>query len=384
MSNFAAIEKHFIVNSYPYRGLTLVKGDGVHLYDDSGNEYLDCLTNYGVSIFGYNHPTITAALVSQLKTLPSLHGSFVSDVRAEAAKKLVNMAGGNLAQVYFSSSGAEAVEAAIKFAWRHTGKTKIISTRGGYHGKTLGSLSATSEAKYRRNLEDKLVKFNFVPFGDLDALKKELTSSVAAVILEPIQGESGIIVPPPGYLAAAAKLTKKMGCLLIIDEIQTGLGRTGSFLASGQEEIKPDIVCLGKGLAGGIPVGATLVTKDIAAGIPKSWQTSTFGGNPLAAAGILATLDLLTAKQLKQNEQTGSWFIEQLSAINHPRIVSVRGRGFMVGVEVAGNRNQVLKNLQRQGVLAGPAGDQVVRFLPPYIITKTQLRIVVKKLIRSL
>jgi acetylornithine/LysW-gamma-L-lysine aminotransferase len=155
-------------------------------------------------------------------------------------------------------------------------------------------------------------------------------------------------------------------------------------LASGQEEIKPDIVCLGKGLAGGIPVGATLVTKDIAAGIPKSWQTSTFGGNPLAAAGILATLDLLTAKQLKQNEQTGSWFIEQLSAINHPRIVSVRGRGFMVGVEVAGNRNQVLKNLQRQGVLAGPAGDQVVRFLPPYIITKTQLRIVVKKLIRSL
>lgn len=392
---YQAIQRLFCVDTYVNRGLTLVKGEGVYLLDPVGNKYLDLMSNYGVNLFGYGHEKITAALSNQLEKLTTLHGSFNNDVRAEAAKALVKRCGRGLKQVYFSNSGSEAIEAALKFAVLTTGKKKFVVATHGYHGKTLGALSATSGTRYKAAFAPLLWDFTAVEFGQLEALEKVLSSEISAVILEPVQGEGGIYPPPAGYLNQVSQLCRERGVLLIIDEIQTGCGRTGQFLASQEEVESYDIVCLGKGLAGGIPVGATLVSAQVAAKIPKHIHTSTFGGNPLAAAGILTTLDLLDEELLARVRELGAYFPHQLAGLvgEHPeQMVAVRGVGLMIGLEVgqvgetaankAGkiNRDQLLKALQDHRILAIPAGENVVRFLPPLIIEKSQLDQVVSTL----
>lgn len=362
-----------IINTYVNRGIALVKGQGAYLLDQSGQKYLDMMSNYGVNIFGYNQPEITKALKGQLGQLTTLHGSFNNNLRVRAAAKLIRHCQGKLRQVYFSNSGAEAVEAALKFARIASGKTKVIAMKDGYHGKTLGALSVTGTKKYRQSLENLLGGVELIEYGNLDALENSFDEQTAAVILEPIQGESGIIIPPNNYLKQVARLCRERKVLLIADEIQTGMGRTGKFLASQHPEIEPDIVCLGKGLAGGIPVGATLVSQSVGEKIPKGFQTSTFGGNPLACRGIVEILSLVDKNKMDQVTKLGEYFMDRLISINDQRVVEIRGQGLMIGVEVKGNRNQVLKDMQGQRVLVGPAGDQVVRFLPPYIVTKKQI-----------
>ena len=362
-----------IINTYVNRGIALVKGQGAYLLDQSGQKYLDMMSNYGVNIFGYNQPEITKALKGQLGQLTTLHGSFNNNLRVRAAAKLIRHCQGKLRQVYFSNSGAEAVEAALKFARIASGKTKVIAMKDGYHGKTLGALSVTGTKKYRQSLENLLGGVELIEYGNLDALENSFDEQTAAVILEPIQGESGIIIPPNNYLKQVARLCRERKVLLIADEIQTGMGRTGKFLASQHPEIEPDIVCLGKGLAGGIPVGATLVSQSVGEKIPKGFQTSTFGGNPLACRGMVEILSLVDKNKMDQVTKLGEYFMDRLISINDQRVVEIRGQGLMIGVEVKGNRNQVLKDMQGQRVLVGPAGDQVVRFLPPYIVTKKQI-----------
>ena len=373
-----------IINTYPNRGKTFVKGEGSYLYDLEGQAYLDMMTNYGVNILGYSHPRITNALKDQIGQLTTLHGSFNNRIRTRAGVKLVRRCGGRLSQVYFSNSGSEAVEAALKFARIATGKTKIISMKGGYHGKTLGSLGVTEANKYRQGLGELLTEVEFVEFGNLEVLEKNIDNQTAAVILEPIQGESGIIIPPDKYLKQVERLCRDREVLMIVDEIQTGIGRTGQFLSSNGVGIEPDIVCLGKGLAGGIPIGATLVSQSIGEKIPKGFQTSTFGGNPLACRGVLEVLDLVDEKLMNHVVKTGEYFRNTLINLKTSRIVEVRGEGLMIGVEVTGNRNQVLKNMQEQGVLVGPAGNQVVRFLPPLTILRKEIDKVVEVLRGSL
>lgn len=378
MSKMEVIHQHFLVNSYPFRGKTFIQGEGVYLFDETGKKYLDLMGNYGVNIFGYNHLQISKELCEQVKLLSCLHGGFANDVRAKAAEKLVKRCGGKLEKVFFSNSGAEAVEAALKFAVLATGKKRIVAAKGGYHGKTFGALSVTFGEKYRSGFDGLLQEVEFVPFGNIEKMVKIVNEETAAVILEPIQGERGVIIPFEGYLKKVEKMCRKKKVVFILDEVQTGVGRTGYFLAGDKEEIEADIVCLGKGLAGGIAVGATLVTKEIGEKIPKAVHTSTFGGNPLACRGILAVLELVDEKMLGRIRFLGERFLEGLKLIKSEKIKEIRGRGLMIGMEVKGDRNQILKNLQERGILACPAGEKVVRFLPPYIISEKEIKRAVK------
>jgi acetylornithine/LysW-gamma-L-lysine aminotransferase len=373
MKDYALLQKKYLVPTFTNRGLILVEGEGPYLIDSSGEKYLDFMTNYGVNIFGHGHPQITRSLVQQVQRLTTLHGSFASDVRAEAARELVSRCGGGLSRVYFSNSGAEANEAALKFAVLATGRKKFVACRHGYHGKTLGALSATWGAKYRTAFEPLLWEFRFVDYNSPAGIEEAVDEATAGFLVEPIQGESGVRLSDPGYLKSAREICSARQALLIIDEIQTGAGRPGRFLASETEQIPYDIVCLGKGLAGGIPVGATLVSESVAAKVPRSSHTSTFGGSPLAAAGILTTLRLLDQERLRHNADVGAYFLSGLRNIRAPLAREARGRGLMLGLEISGRRDDVLKTLQKEKLLAIPAGDDVVRFLPPYIVEKEDI-----------
>lgn len=381
------MQQQFILNTYPNRGLTFVKGKGVYLYDQSGKKYLDMMSNYGVSIFGHNHPRIITAIIVQLKKLVNLHGSFNSDVRSTAAQQLIERGGNNFAQLYFSNSGAEAIEAALKFIAVTTGKKKIIACEHSYHGKTLGALSLTYGDKYRKPFEPFAWQVEFIPYGNSSSLEKSIDQNTAAFIIEPVQGEGGLLTLHKGYLQKVKNICKKHGVLLVFDEIQSGTGRTGKFLASQWEQVFPDILCLGKGLAGGLPIGATLVTKEIALQIPRNIHTSTFGGNPLTSAGIITILKLLDTKRLAYIQKMGEYFRKQLSTIKSSVIAGIRGKGLMVGLDLKNNkRNEVLRLLQQNGILAIPAGETVVRFLPPYIIEKKhidQVVIVLKTILNT-
>jgi acetylornithine/succinyldiaminopimelate/putrescine aminotransferase len=372
-----------LLDLYPNRGLRFVAGDGPYLEASDGRRYLDLMTNYGVSIFGHRHPSITAALSAQIDALTTLHGSFGSDVRLKASLALCRRLPMESPAICWSNSGAEAIEAALKFAAMSTAKKRFVACRGAYHGKTLGALSATDSPKYRAPFEPLLWDFEHVPYGDAAALRKAIDDRTAAVIVEPIQGEGGVRVPPAGYLTEVRRLASDAGVLLVVDEIQSGCGRTGRFLAIEHEGVSPDIVCLGKGLAGGVPVGATAVTGAIAASIPRGLHTSTFGGSPLACAGALAVLGLLTDELLSRVARLGERFVASLRQAVPPG-GTVRGLGLMVGVGVGGRRDEILKGLQRAGVLAIPAGDDVVRFLPPYIVEPEQLDMAAETLGRLL
>jgi len=379
-----SIQRNFTVNSYVNRGLTLTRGQGMYLYDDQETSYLDLMSNYGVNILGHSHPVISKALSEQLHQLTTLHNSFNHERIAVAAKSLVQRCGGNLSQVFFSNSGAEAIEAALKFAVLATGKNRFIVAEHGYHGKTLGALSATQGAKYQDPFLPLLWEFVPVEFGSIDALTTQLTPETAAVLLEPVQGEGGIYAPPNEYLTTVKKLCSERGILLILDEIQTGCGRTGTFLAAEPADIEYDIVCLGKGLAGGIPIGATVVSQAVGDTIPKHLHTSTFGGNPLACAGVLTVLELLDTSRLEHVKNMGSYFLQELRSLQSTQIIEVRGVGLMIGIEVKSKRDQVLKQLQNNHILAIPAGQSVVRFLPPFIIQKEEVDQVVSALAKIL
>ena len=380
MKNYQFLQQKYIVNTYVNRGVTFIRGEGIYLYDEFGNKYLDMMSNYGVNIFGHVNKEITEQITKQLKTLTTLHGSFNNNKRAEASELLIKRCGLSYKFVYWSNSGAEANEAALKFAVATTGKKKIIACENGYHGKTLGTLSVTAGEKYRKPFLPLLWNVIFIKHDNIEALEKVIDKNTAAFIVEPIQGEGGIYVPDKNYLIKVRKICDKHGVLLIVDEIQTGMGRTGSLLSIQKTGIEADILTLGKGLAGGIPVGATLVNQKIGNAIFKGLHTSTFGGNPLACAGVMATLNKIDNKLLKHVTEIGSYFINELKSIKSSSILDVRGQGLMIGVDVKEDRNGLLKKLQGEKILAIPAGETVVRFLPPFIVEKKHIDKTVDKL----
>lgn len=350
---------------YAKRDIVLVRGEGVYLYDSEGNRYLDAMSNYGVAVLGHAHPRFTAAVTEQLQTLTTCHQSFGNDARAELLAELDAIAPQGLTRSFLSNSGAEAIEAALKFAQATTGRQRIVAAKRGYHGRTLGALSATAEKKYRAPFEPLPLPAEHVAYNDVDALEAAVNGETAAVILEPVQGEGGIHPADAAFLQRAREIATANGAVLIMDEIQSGF-RTGMPFATTAADVAPDIICTAKALANGLPIGLTMVTEAISEQMPGGAHGSTFGGNPLVARGAVETLRIMREDDLyAQAERVGAYTIRAIEALAHPKIRAVRGCGLMMGVELKQKATPVLRGLQEHGVLALLAGNLVIRFLPP-------------------
>lgn len=362
-----ALDKDKQIPLYAKRDIVLVRGEGAWLYDSDGNRYLDAMSNYGVAVLGHAHPRFTEAVTEQLGTLTTCHQSFGNDVRAELLAELDTIAPEGLVRSFLSNSGTEAIEAALKFAQVATGRQKVIAARRAYHGRTLGALSATADRKYRSPFEPLPLPSEHVSWNDADALGAAMSDEVAAIILEPIQGEGGIHPADDAFLQRARELATAHGAVLIFDEIQSGF-RTGAPFASSASGVVPDIICTAKALANGMPIGLTMVTEAISEQMPGGAHGSTFGGNPLVARGALETLRILRDDDLyARAERVGAYTVQAIEALEHPKIRAVRGRGLMIGIELRQRVTPALRGLQENGVLALPAGNVVIRVLPPMI-----------------
>jgi len=369
-------EDQYLGNLYQRFPVTIEKGLGSHVWDTDNNEYIDCMGGYGVALVGHRNERVVNAIKSQIDKVITVHSSFYNKTREEFLQTLMNVAPSGLSQAHLNNSGAESVEAAIKFARKFTGKKKMVAMKGSYHGKSMGALSLTFNPKYREPFQPLVEEVSFSPYGDVDTLQNVVDKDTAFVILEPIQGESGIHVPPEGFLREVRKICDENDSLLIFDEIQSGLGRTGSMWASEHWKTVPDIMCLAKGIAGGVPMGATLVRPDILDVMKKGEHSSTFGGNPLSCAAGTATLQALTQDGLIENAKSmGEKFSNGLEELKskHSIIREVRGKGLMIGVELKFEVKDILMEGIKNGLLLLYSGRNILRFLPPLVISEEDI-----------
>jgi acetylornithine/LysW-gamma-L-lysine aminotransferase len=369
-------EDQFMGNLYQRFPVTIEKGVGAHVWDIDGKEYIDCMGGYGVALVGHQNQRVNKAIKEQLDKIITVHSSLYNKTREEFLKMLIGLAPKGLTQVHLNNSGAEAIEAAIKFARKFTGKKGMVAMKGSYHGKSFGALSLTFGPKYRKPFEPLVEKVSFASFGDIESLRSVIDDDTAFVILEPIQGESGIIVAPEGFLQEVRKLCDEKGILLIFDEIQAGLGRTGRLWACDHWNTAPDILCLAKGIAGGVPMGATLVRPDILSSMNKGEHSSTFGGNPLSCAAGIAALKALTEDGLIENsEKMGKIFREGLEKLKekHTMIREIRGKGLMIGIEMKFEIKDILMGLIKEGILMLYSGRNILRILPPLVISEDDI-----------
>ena len=365
-------EDQYLGNLYQRFPVTIEKGLGSHVWDTDNKEYIDCMGGYGVALVGHRNQRVVNAIKTQLEKIITVHSSLYSKTREEFLENLMKIAPKGLSQVHLNNSGAESIEAAIKFARKFTGKTGMVAMNGSYHGKSLGALSLTFNPKYRKSFQPLVDKVSFSPYGDIDGLQNTIDDDTAFIILEPIQGESGIHVPPDGFLQKVRKICDENEILLIFDEIQSGLGRTGRMWASEHWETLPDILCLAKGIAGGVPMGATLVRPDILSVMNKGEHSSTFGGNPLSCSAGTATIQALTQDGLIDNaEKMGQKFRQGLEDLKskHSIIREVRGKGLMIGVELKFEVKDILLEGIKKGILLLYSGRNILRLLPPLVIT---------------
>ena len=376
-------EDEFMGNLYQRFPVTVEKGLGSHVWDVDGKEYIDCMGGYGVAIVGHRNERVVNALKSQLEKIITVHSSLYNKTREEFLNTLIGVAPHGLTQVHLNNSGAESVEAAIKFARKFTGKKGMVAMNGSYHGKSMGALSLTFNPKYRKMFQPLVEKTSFARFGDIESLRETVDDDTGFVILEPIQGESGIHVAPDGFLQEVRKLCDDKGILLVFDEIQCGLGRTGRMWASEHWNTTPDIMCIAKGIAGGVPMGATLVKPEILAVMGKGEHSSTFGGNPLSCAAGTATLQALTQDGLIENaEKMGRRLREGLERLKekHRIIREIRGKGLMIGVELKFQVKDIILDGIKNGVLILYSGRNILRFLPPLVISEDDITKVLETL----
>jgi acetylornithine/LysW-gamma-L-lysine aminotransferase len=358
---------------YAKREIALVRGEGAYLFDSDGRRYLDAMSNYGVAILGHADPEYAAAMADQLRTLATGHQSFYSDVRAELLGEVAAIAPEGLTRSFLSNSGAEAIEAALKFARVATGRTKLVAAKRGYHGRTLGALAATADQKYRAPFEPLAPATAHVSFNDVAALEAAVDGDTAAILLEPIQGEGGIWPASDAYLQAAREIATTCGALLIVDEIQTGF-RTGAPWAMTASGVTPDILVTAKALANGFPIGLTMFTEAISEAIPAGGHGTTFGANPLACRAALVTLRALRERGLyEQSARVGEGIMQRLVGLDSPKVRQVRGRGMMIGIELKERVTPTLRGLQERGVLALPATATTLRLLPPLVWESEQV-----------
>ena len=369
-------EDQYLGNLYQRFPVTIEKGQGSHVWDINNKEYIDCMGGYGVALVGHRNERVVNAIKAQIGRILTVHSSFYNKTREEFLENLIKVAPKGLSQVHLNNSGAESVEAAIKFARKFSGKKGMVAMKGSYHGKSMGALSLTFNPKYRESFQPLVEKVSFSSYGNIDELRATVDKDTAFVILEPIQGESGIHVPPDGFLQDVRKLCDENKILLIFDEIQSGLGRTGSMWASNHWETVPDIMCVAKGIAGGVPMGVTLVRPDILSVMKKGEHSSTFGGNPLSCAAGTATIQALTQDGLIENAKNmGQKFRQGLEELKskHKIIREVRGKGLMIGVELKFEVKDILMDGIKNGLLLLYSGRNILRFLPPLVISETDI-----------
>ena len=359
--------------------LVLVRGEGARVWDTEGREYIDCSNGPAVSSVGHANPAVAEAIAEQAKKLLVCSNGYYNDKRAELLGTLMRIAPEGMERAFLCNSGTEAVEAALKFARAATGRTKVIAAMRSFHGRTMGALSATWRKEYRQPFEPLVPGFAFVPYNRLERMEQAVDEETAAVILEVVQGEGGVVPAAPGYLEGVQALCQERGALLILDEVQTGFGRTGRMFACEHHAVQPDLMCLAKAMAGGIPMGAVLIGQRVGP-LPKKAHGTTFGGNPLACAAASAAIHFVESENLPQRAaELGLRLADGLKAIPSPLVREVRGLGLMVAVELKNKSGPYLAALAERGVLALSAGTNAMRFLPPLVITEQEVDRVVQQ-----
>ncbi len=367
------LERRHTSGLYQKRDVVLVRGSDATVWDEEGREYIDCVGGQGTANLGHGNEAVAVALAAQARRLASCTELFYNDRRAELYEVLSRILPPSLDRVFLCNSGTEAVEGALKFARAATGRSGVVATMRGFHGKTMGALSATWGPEYRDVFGPLLGGFTHVPFNRPDALAGAVTEGTAAFIVELVQGEGGVRPATRDFIAEAARVCAERGTLLIIDEVQTGFARTGTMFAMEQYGVKPDIVCLAKSIAGGVPMGAIAFSRAVG-DLPKRSHSSTFGGGPLACAAAIAAIGEIQRLDLCRNARERGHQLQQgLRAIGSPKIRDVRGLGLLCGVELKEQAGPALRALQDRGVLALGAGATVVRYLPPLVITAEQV-----------
>jgi len=377
--DYQQLEHEYGVVLAAKRDLVAVRGKGALLYDEAGQAYIDCVGGIGVAALGHSHPKLVEAVQRQAETLITCPHILYNDIRSKMLKKLVEVTPKNLTRAFLCNSGSEAVEAALKFARLHTRRPNFVTAMRGFHGRTMGAVSATFTKKYRDSFEPLIPGFTYVPFNKIEKLEAAIDDNTAAVMLELVQGEGGVNPIQADYIAAARKLCSDRGALLIIDEIQTGFCRTGKFFACEHFDLQPDMMTLAKALGGGVPIGATMINADIK--IELGLHGSTFGGNPLACAAALAAMETYQDDNLAQRAaEMGAYFESHLAEKPLSQVRVVRRLGLMIGIEIKHKVLDILAQLLERHIIALPAGPNVIRLLPPLIIEKAQLDRVIEVL----
>lgn len=377
------LEDEYISNVYPKRNIAIVKGQGALLWDADGKEYIDCIGGHGSCNIGHCHPSVINAIEAQLPKLMICPSILYSDVRAVFGKKIAKLTPNALNKSFLSNSGAEAVECAIKLARKYTKKTEIIAMKKAFHGRLGFSLSATWKPKYRKPFEPLNPDFSHAKFGDIQSIKDVITEKTAGVLIEPIQGEGGVNPAPEGFFQELRELCNDKGILFILDEIQTGFGRTGKMFACEHWNVVPDILCLAKSVAGGVPMGVTIAKENVMNAFATGEHGTTFGGNPIACAAANASLDVLVEERLTERAaEMGAYFKKKLTQLKekYKIIRDVRGMGLMIGVELRFDCRDILLGALERGILILSAGRNVLRFLPPLVIKEEHIDYVIDTL----
>ncbi|HKU83071.1 MAG TPA: aspartate aminotransferase family protein [Candidatus Nitrosocosmicus sp.] len=372
-------EESFVGDLYQRFPVTISKGKGCKVWDTNGKEYLDCMGGYGVALVGHCNDRVIQAITSQVQELITCHMSVYNNTRLNFLDKFSKIAPNNLKKIFFTNSGTEAVEAALKFSRKYTGKPGVLALNGGYHGKTFGSLSVTYNEKYRKSFLPLLDHMQFIPYSESNTISDIVTNTndkIGSVIVEPIQGETGIIMPPSDFLRDIRNICNENNLVLIFDEIQSGLGRTGKMWAGQHWDVEPDMMCLAKGIAGGVPMGLTVMRSEILDCLKVGEHSSTFAGNPLACAAGSATIDSLTEDKLVSNSETmGRIFKSGLLEIKEKyKIVrEVRGLGMMLGVEMRFDVKDILLDGIKNGIMMLYSGRNILRLLPPIVMKEEEV-----------
>jgi acetylornithine/N-succinyldiaminopimelate aminotransferase len=364
----------YVMHTYGRYDLVIDHAHGCMVYDTEGNEYIDCVAGIAVNNIGHTHEKMTESLSKQLDKMIHVSNLYYTEEQATFAKRLVEASPHD--KVFFANSGAGANEGAIKLARKYTGKGEIIATWNSFHGRTLATITATGQPKYQKGFEPLPAGFKHVDYNNIEQIKEAITDDTAAILVEPIQGESGVRVPDDDYLPTLRKICDEKGILLILDEVQTGYGRTGKMFASELTGTVPDITTCAKAIAGGLPMGAVLANNEIADAFQPGNHATTFGGSPFVCCAGNTVLDIYEEEDLvNKSHENGIYFREKLEALkaNHDCIVDVRGHGLMVGVELNYEADDFVAKAQEKGVLINVANHTVIRFVPPLIITKEQL-----------